>query len=94
MTETPSPPKPVERRYDGKPKSHTVHLKEFSMPDGRPLLVDRRALAFIVPAADKPAENTIMAFRTNAKPCPVACPYEQVRAWWFGLAAAGNAKAA
>ena len=87
--------KPIERRYDAKPKTpHTIHLKEFRMPDGRPLLVDRRALAFIVPAADKPEANTIMAFRTNAKACPVVCPYETVKAWWFGPAPAGNGKPA
>jgi hypothetical protein len=86
--------RPVERRYDRPKVPHTIHLREFKLPDGRPLLVDRRALAFIVPAADKPDKNTIMAFRTQAKACPVACPYETVKAWWFGTVPAGSAKAA
>jgi len=58
-------------------------LREFSFPDGRKLLVDRRALAFITPVKDD-NRLTLIGFRTLAKPCPVNCSYDDVKAWWFG----------
>jgi hypothetical protein len=84
---------PRERRYapDTPRPPHTAHLREFVMPDGRKLLADRRALAFATPAkpgefGDKPV--TILAFRTNARGCPVLASFEEIRAWWYGPSAA------
>lgn len=88
-TEATSPPGNVERRHDPKRAKtpHTIHLREWNMPDGRKLLVDRRAVAFI--CEGKPEEvpgkvTTIVAFRTLTKACPVLAPYDAVKAWWLG----------
>jgi hypothetical protein len=63
-TDTNTNKRPLVERPYSKPRPptvpHTVHLRELSMPDGRRLLVDRRAIAFL--AEGKPDE-----FGTN--PC-------------------------
>jgi hypothetical protein len=105
MTETTATADPdkrplVERRYEGKPKPpkvpHTVHLRELLMPDGRRLLLDRRAIAFIVQGKEeefKRPDVTVVAFKTPARACPVVEPYENLKAWWLGAALAPNGKA-
>jgi hypothetical protein len=98
MTDTTTTPaRQIERRFDpGRAKvPHQIFLRQFSLPDGRPILIDKRAIAFVVAAKDAPTTQTIVAFRAGAaKPCPITCPYEEVKAWWFGPVAAGNGKAA
>jgi hypothetical protein len=91
--------RPIERRFDpgraGAP--HQSFLRQFSLPDGRPILIDKRAVAFIVAAKDAPDKQTVIAFRAGAaKPCPVRCPYDEVKAWWYGTTdkPAANGKAA
>jgi hypothetical protein len=87
----------VERRYEGKPKPpkepHTVHMRELLMADGRRLLLDRRSIAFLVEA--KPEEFggkriTIVAFKTQARACPVAAGYDDLKSWWRGEVANGK----
>jgi hypothetical protein len=76
---------------------HTAHLREFQLPDGRRLLVDRRLVGFL--CEPKPGEFgdkvcTVMAFKTQAKACPVVAAFDEVRSWWWGTPApAGNGKA-
>jgi hypothetical protein len=38
---------------------HTVHLREFRMPDGRPLLLDRRGIGFICAVEGSPDKTII-----------------------------------
>jgi hypothetical protein len=81
---------PVERRELRPPRPrtpHTAHLRELSMPDGRRLLLDRRSIAFLVEG--KPEEFggkqvTIVAFKTQARACPVVESYPELKAWWHG----------
>ena len=89
----------VERRYDDKPKPpkvpHTVHLRELAMPDGRRLLLDRRSIAFL--CEGKPEDFggkqvSIIAFKTQARACPVTASYDDLKSWWHGGKAAGNGK--
>src|SRR5262245_40905835 len=88
----------VERLYE-KPKRslvpHTSHLKEFLMPDGRRLLLDRRSIAFL--CQGKPEEFdgkavTIVGFKTAARACPVTTPYDELATWWRSEAPATNGK--
>ena len=96
MTATTPAPQRIERRLDRPKVAHTTHLREFELPDGRRLLVDRRLVGFL--CEPKPGEFgnkvcTVMAFRTQARACPVVAPYEDVRSWWWGTAPAANGKA-
>jgi hypothetical protein len=91
----------VERRYEGKPKPpkvpHTIHLRELLMPDGRRLLLDRRSIAFLCEAKEEEFNDkkvTIVAFKTQAKACPVTTPYDELVAWWRADAPAGDGKEA
>ena len=92
----------VERKYTGKPKPpkvpHTTHMRELAMPDGRRLLLDRRSIAFICEAKEEEEFNgkkvTIVAFKTQARACPVTTPFDELEAWWRGGAPAGNGKVA
>jgi hypothetical protein len=98
MTDTTTTPaRPLERRFDpGRAKvPHQSFLRQFSLPDGRPILIDKRAIAFVVAAKDAPDKVTVVAFRAGAaKPCPITCSFDEVKAWWFGPLAASNGKAA
>ena len=65
----------------------TAHLRELRLPDGRKLLLDRRAIAFL--CEGKPEEFagkdvTVIGFKTQAKACPVTAGYEDLQAWWHG----------
>ena len=99
MTDTSKRPL-VERRYE-KPKKthvpHTTHLKEFLLPDGRRLLLDRRSIAFLCQAKPEEFEGkqvTIVGFKTAARACPVTTPYDDLVAWWRAEAPVGNGKEA
>ena len=72
--------------------SHTTHLREFTMPDQRKLLVDRRCVAFILQRKEAPDTQTIIAFKTQAQGCPVVASYTDVKAWWFGDGTNGKAE--
>ncbi len=99
MTNTATAPaRPIERRFDrDRPRvSHVTHLRQLEMPDGRKLLVDRRAVAFLCEGRPEDFNGktvTIVGFRTVAKPCPVTAGFNDLRDWWFGNAPAGNGKA-
>jgi hypothetical protein len=66
----------------------TEHLREFVMPDGRKVIVDRRTIAFLCEA--KPGEFpkpvvTILAFKVaGARPVPVTTAYAELKDWWRG----------
>jgi hypothetical protein len=100
-TTTPTTERPLdERRYE-KPKPpkvpHTTHMRELAMPDGRRLLLDRRSIAFLCEAKEeefKGKKVTIVAFKTQAKACPVTTTYDELVAWWRAEAPAGDGKEA
>lgn len=86
----------VERRYNhtGPRTPHTVHLREFTLCDGRRALIDRRAVAFLCEGraeefGGEPA--TIVAFRTVAKPFPVRAAYDEMTRWWRADASSNGA---
>ena len=65
----------------------TAHLRELSLPDGRKLLLDRRAIAFLCEGKpeDFVGKNvTVIGFKTMAKACPVTAGYQELKAWWRG----------
>jgi hypothetical protein len=97
MSDTATTIRPPERKFDRPKVPHTVHLRELSMPDGRKLLLDRRAIAFIVQGKEdefKRPDVTVIAFKTPARACPVIESYESLKAWWMGTGTVGNGKAA
>lgn len=77
-------------KRDGPPhKSHAdfvaAHIREFKLPDGRRIAVDRRSVAFAVQCKEHPTERTVLAFRAGkAGPCPVMAPIDAVLPWWTG----------
>ena len=65
----------------------TAHLRELRLPDGRKLLLDRRAIAFLCEGkAEEFAGKvvTVVGFKTMAKACPVTSGYQDLKAWWHG----------
>ena len=72
-----------QRRYH-KPPPISFFVREFKMPDGRPIIIDKRALAFAVPEKEHPTEWTVIGFRTKANACPITTPIDEVRRWWLG----------
>jgi hypothetical protein len=84
-----SRPPRVEGRtpYGFRPRvPHTTFLREFQMPGGRKLCIDRRSIAFVCEANAEEFQGhehvTIIGFKTMAKACPVTADYEDVKAWW------------
>jgi len=98
MTNTQAITQPTRRRQSGHGPSrpripHTAHLREFEMPDGRKLLIDRRSIGFL--CEGKPEEFggkgvTIVAFRGWAKPIPVVESYAELKRWWRNDAEKGE----
>lgn len=86
MTTTLSVPSPSRRPDDARPRvSHTAHLREFALPDGRKLLADRRCIAFL--CQGKPEEFAgkavvVIGWKTMAKAVPVLASYDDLKAWW------------
>ena len=83
QTITPPPPQADDRAR----VPFTAHLRELRLPDGRKLLLDRRAIAFL--CEGKPEEFagkvvTVVGFKTMAKACPVRAGYQELKAWWQG----------
>ena len=79
---------PPPRQADDRARvPFTAHLRELRLPDGRKLLLDRRAIAFL--CEGKPEEFagkavTVIGFKTMAKACPVTAGYQDLKAWWHG----------
>ena len=98
MTATPAATivRPPARQDETRPKiPHTAHMRELAMPDGRRLLLDRRSIAFL--CEGKPEDFggkqvSIIAFKTQARACPVTASYDDLKSWWHGGKAAGNGK--
>jgi hypothetical protein len=91
------PRRPVRRFDDDKPRRHfTEHVRELQLPDGRRILADRRAVAFIVEA--KPGEAggkaaAVIAFRSMVKGVPVTAGYDDLKRWWLGIGPGRSAAA-
>ena len=79
---------PPRRQADDRARvPFAAHIRELNLPDGRKLLLDRRAIAFL--CEGKPEEFagkvvTVVGFKTMAKACPVAAAYQDLKAWWHG----------
>ena len=76
---------PLRQAEDRARIPFTAHLRELRLPDGRKLLLDRRAIAFL--CEGKPEEFagkgvTVIGFKTMAKACPVTAGYQDLKAWW------------
>lgn len=86
MIETHHLPAGKRRPDDGKPRiPHTAHLREFTLPDGRKLLADRRSIAFLVEGKTEEFAGktvTILGWKTMAKAVPVLAAYQDLKAWW------------
>ena len=79
---------PPPRQADDRARvPFTAHLRELRLPDGRKLLLDRRAIAFL--CEGKPEEFagkavTVIGFMTMAKACQVTAGYQDLKVWWQG----------
>lgn len=73
---------PRERGFRRAPPIATF-VREFAMPDGRPLIIDKRSIAFAVAEKDHPNEWTVIGFRTKAHPCPITTPIAEIKRWWL-----------
>lgn len=56
--------------------------REWRLPDGRPLLIERTAVAWIIPAQG--GGSTLLCPKGARGPVPIAAPYAAVAAWWTG----------
>jgi len=67
-----------------KPPPISTFVREFNFPGSdRRIAVDKRAIAFV--CEDKDRDSVcVIAFKTQAKACPVAASYRDVLAWWRG----------
>lgn len=73
-----------DHRHTGKPPP-AAHIREFQLPDGRRIAVDRRSVAFAAQCKEQPTKRTVLAFRAGkAGPCPVMAPIDDVLPWWTG----------
>jgi hypothetical protein len=62
-----------------------MHVQSFHMPDGREIVIDRRAIAFCCQCKESPEAQTVIAFKAGrASPCPVTVPIAEVKSWWLG----------
>ncbi len=61
-----------------------MHLdtREFKMPDGRPVTINRFAVSFCCPAKDEPETKTVVGVKGAASAMPLAIPYGEFKAWW------------
>ena len=93
VTMGPHPPMRQDQSRERISVSHSVHLRELEMPDGRKILVDRHAIAFVCEGKPKDFGGkrvTIVGFKTQARPCPVTAGYYDIKAWWRGDGANGS----
>ena len=68
---------PPPRQADDRARvPFTAHLRELNLPDGRKLLLDRRAIAFL--CEGKPEEFA------GKIACPVTGGYQDLKSWWHG----------
>ena len=67
-------PKPSEARH--------LEPREFKMPDGRPVTINRFAVSFCCPAKDEPETKTVVGVKGAASAMPLAIPYDEFKAWW------------
>jgi len=61
-----------------------MHLdtREFKMPDGRPVTINRFAVSFCCPAKDEPGTKTVVGVKGAASAMPLMIPYNEFKAWW------------
>jgi hypothetical protein len=61
-----------------------IHLdtREFKMPDGRPVTINRFAVSFCCPAKDEPETKTVVGVKGAASAMPLVIPYDEFKAWW------------
>jgi len=73
-----------QHHQNGKPPPISTFVREFNFPGSdRRIAVDRRAIAFV--CEDKDRDSVcVIAFKTQAKACPVVASYRDVLAWWRG----------
>ena len=96
MAETITIPRPPLHRDDARQKvPHTFFMRELTMLDGRKILVDKRAIAFVCQGKPEEFEGkpaTIVAWKTWAKAVPVAEGYDDLKSWWRGDKAGDTAR--
>jgi hypothetical protein len=69
---------PMRRPY----VPHTAYLKEFNVIDGRKILIDKRAVAFICQRREEPEKHCIVAFKSGSMGVPIAATYSDLSNWW------------
>lgn len=78
---------PPPRQADDRARvPFTAHLRELRLPDGRKLLLDRRAIAFLCEGSPEEFAGKavrVIGFKTMAKACPVTVGYQD-QVWWQG----------
>ena len=66
----------------GEARARRMETREFKMPDGRPVTIDRFAVSFCCPAKDEPETKTVVGVKGAASAMPLAIPYEEFKSWW------------
>jgi hypothetical protein len=56
-------------------------LKEWSLTDGRKVLLDRRTIGFAAQSKDDPSVTIVGCRISGAKPVPVKATYADIVAW-------------
>jgi len=61
----------------GEAPARRMHLdtREFKMPDGRPVTINRFAVSFCCPAKDEPGTKTVVGVKGAASAMPLMIPW-------------------
>jgi len=84
-TETDSPTgefRPAPKPREARARRMLLETREFKMPDGRPVTINRFAVSFCCPAKDEPETKTVVGVKGAASAMPLAIPYDEFKAWW------------
>jgi hypothetical protein len=63
------------------PFNHVRHLREFQLPDDRPVCIHRHAVLFATPLKDDPSQ-TLVAVKGGKSPMPLKINYVTFLGWW------------
>jgi hypothetical protein len=81
LTMAPAPP-PAPAPAAPAKKHPALDLREFQLPDGRPMALLRGVVTFAVPDKNDPDTATVVGIR-NARAVPLRINYTDFMRWWL-----------
>jgi len=72
----------TEKRPAREPYQAGRDVREFEIPDGRPMAIHRHAVRFACPAKTDPEAVTIVGLKDSDGACPIKIAYAEFVAWW------------